>query len=43
MFIDDSCSRIRFSNFHFYADDLQIYLSEDGQDLGLGISALTGD
>jgi hypothetical protein len=27
MFINDLCSCIRFSKFHFYTDDLQIYLS----------------
>jgi hypothetical protein len=26
MFINDLCSCIHFSKFHFYADDLQIYL-----------------
>jgi hypothetical protein len=29
MFINDLCSCIRFSKIHFYADDLQIYLSGD--------------
>jgi hypothetical protein len=32
MFINDLCSCIRFSKFHFYADDLQIYLSGDMKD-----------
>jgi hypothetical protein len=27
MFINDLCSCIRLSKLHFYADDLQIYLS----------------
>jgi hypothetical protein len=31
MFINDLCTCIHFSNFHFYADDLQIYLSGDTQ------------
>jgi hypothetical protein len=37
------CSCIRFSKFHFYADDLQIYLSEDKKDLDEMISALNED
>jgi hypothetical protein len=34
---------IRFSKFHFYADDLQIYLSGDRKDLDEIISALNED
>jgi hypothetical protein len=37
------CSCIRFSKFHFYADDLQIYLSGDMKDLDEMISALKED
>jgi hypothetical protein len=40
MFINDLCSCICFSKFHFYADDLQIYLSEDRNYLDVMISAL---
>jgi hypothetical protein len=43
MFINDLCSCISFSNFHFYADDLQIYLSGDRKDLDEMISALNED
>jgi hypothetical protein len=43
MFINDLCSCIRFSKFHFYADDLQIYLSGDMEDLNEKISALNED
>jgi hypothetical protein len=43
MFINDLCSYIRFSKFHFYADDLQIYLSEDRKDLDEMIFALNED
>jgi hypothetical protein len=43
MFINDLCSCIHFSKFHFYADDLQIYLSEDRKDLDEMISALNQD
>jgi hypothetical protein len=38
MFINDLCSCIRFSKFHFYADDVQIYF--DRNDLDEMISAL---
>jgi hypothetical protein len=31
--INHLCSCIRLSKFHFYADDLQIYLSRDRKDL----------
>jgi hypothetical protein len=34
---------IRFSKFHFFADDLQIYLSGDRKDLDEMISALNED
>jgi hypothetical protein len=43
MFINDLCSCIRFSKFHFYADNQQIYLSEDRKDLDEMISALNED
>jgi hypothetical protein len=43
MFINDFCPCIRFSKFHFYADDLQIYLSADMKDLDEMISALNED
>jgi hypothetical protein len=43
MFINDLCSCICFSKFHFYADDLQIYLSGDRKDLDEMISALNED
>jgi hypothetical protein len=43
MFINGLCSSIRFAKFHFYADDLQIYLSEDRKDLNGIISALSDD
>jgi hypothetical protein len=43
MFISDLCSCIHFSMFHFYADDLQIYLSGDRRDLNEMISALNED
>jgi hypothetical protein len=43
MFINDLCSCIRFSKFHFYADDLQIYLSGDKKDLDEMTSALNED
>jgi hypothetical protein len=43
MFINDLCSCIRFSKFHFYADDLQIYLSGDRKDLDEMISVLNED
>jgi hypothetical protein len=33
MFINDLFSCIPFSKFHFYPDDLQIYLSGDWKDL----------
>jgi hypothetical protein len=42
MFID-LCSCIRFSKFHFNADNLQIYLSGDRKDLDKIISALNED
>jgi hypothetical protein len=42
MFINDLCSCIRFSKFYFYADDLQIYLSGNMNDLDEMISALNG-
>jgi hypothetical protein len=40
MFINDLCSCIRFSKFHFYADDLQIYLSGNRKDVDEMISTL---
>jgi hypothetical protein len=43
MFINDFCSCICFSKFHFCADDLQIYLSGDRKDLDEMISALNED
>jgi hypothetical protein len=43
MYPNDLCSCIRFSKFHFYADDLQIYLSEDREDLDEMIFALNED
>jgi hypothetical protein len=43
MFINDLCSCIRFSKFHFYADDLQICLSGNRKDLDEMISALNED
>jgi hypothetical protein len=43
MFINGLCSSIRFAKFHFYADDLQIYLSGDNKDLSGIISALNDD
>jgi hypothetical protein len=43
MFINDLCSSIHFAKFHFYADDLQIYLSGDSKDLSGIISALNDD
>jgi hypothetical protein len=43
MFINDLCSCIRFSKFHFYSDDLQIYLSGYRKDLDEMISALNED
>jgi hypothetical protein len=43
MFINDLCSCIRFSKIHFYADDLQIYLSGDRKDLDEMISGLNED
>jgi hypothetical protein len=43
MFINDLCFCIRFSKFHFYADELQIYLSEDRKHLDDMISALNMD
>jgi hypothetical protein len=43
MFINDLCPSICFSKFHFYADDLQIYLSGDTKDLDVMISALNED
>jgi hypothetical protein len=43
MFINDFCSLILFSKFHFYADDLQIYLSGDRKDLDEMISAHSED
>jgi hypothetical protein len=42
LFINDLCSCIRFSKFHSYADDLQIYLSGDKKGLDAMISALNG-
>jgi hypothetical protein len=33
MFINDLCSCIRFSKFHLYTDNLQIYLSGDRKEL----------
>jgi hypothetical protein len=41
--MNDLCFCIRFSKFHFYADDLQIYLSGDRKDLDDIISALNQD
>jgi hypothetical protein len=43
MFINDLFSCIRFSKFHFYAVDLQIYLSGDMKDLDGMVSALNED
>jgi hypothetical protein len=43
IFINDLCSCIRFTKYHFYADDLQIYLSGDSKDLDEMISALNED
>jgi hypothetical protein len=43
MFIDNLCSCISFSKFHFYAEGLQIYLSGDRKDLDEMISALNED
>jgi hypothetical protein len=43
MFINDLCSCMRFSKFHFYADELQIYLSGDRKGLDEIISALNED
>jgi hypothetical protein len=43
MFSNNLRSCIRFSKFHFYADDLQIYLSGDMKDFGEMISALNED
>jgi hypothetical protein len=43
IFINGLCSSIRNAKFHFYADDLQIYLSGDKKDLSGIISALNDD
>jgi hypothetical protein len=43
MLINDLCSCIGFSKFHFNADDLQIYLSGDRKDLDEIIFALNED
>jgi hypothetical protein len=43
MFINDLCSCIRLLKFHFYADDLQIYLSGDRKDLKEMISTRNED
>jgi hypothetical protein len=43
MFINGLCSSIRFAKFHFYADDLQIFLSGDKKDSNAIISALNDD
>jgi hypothetical protein len=43
MLINGPCLSSRFAKFHFYADDLQIYLSRDGKDLSGIISALKDD
>jgi hypothetical protein len=43
IFINDFCSLILFSKLHFYADDLQIYLSGDRKDLDEMISAHSED
>jgi hypothetical protein len=42
-FINGLCSSIRFAKFHYYADDLQIYLSGDKKDFSGIISALNDD
>jgi hypothetical protein len=41
--INDLRSCIRFTKFHFYADDPQIYLFGDRKDLDEMISALNED
>jgi hypothetical protein len=43
VFFNDLCFCIYFSKFHFYADDLRIYLSGDRKDLDEMISALNED
>jgi hypothetical protein len=42
-FMTGLCLSIRFANFRFYADDLQIYLSGDKKDSNAIISALNDD
>jgi hypothetical protein len=43
VFFNDLCFCIYFSKFHFYADDLRIYLSGDRKDWDEMISALNED
>jgi hypothetical protein len=43
MFINDLCLCIRFSKFHFHADDPQFSLSGDQRDSDGMISALNED